>query len=931
MPQYFMLKLRLDEAELESRRAFFEIADEDLALLKGLRPFAERHGDEIVDGLYELILGHPESSAFFKDEATVPRVKRLQRKYLLGLFDGVCDLDYVEDRLRVGAAHERIGLAPKWYIGAYGRYLRLLLKPLFAELPSADAQAAYASLLKLVGLDMSLTIDTYIAANLDSVAREQLIRDLEFKNQQLEAANRMKGEFLANMSHEIRTPLNAILGMTHLALRTRLDERQRNYLHDVHGAGQTLLAIVNDILDFSKAEAGRIELEHIELKLDEVLRSLISILARKAVDKGLELLISVSPEVPASLIGDPLRLGQVLLNLVSNAIKFTEHGEVLLSVSLDSTSEDNVRLRFEVKDTGEGITPDVAQRLFSAFSQADSTTTRKHGGTGLGLAICKRMVELMQGEIWVDSVPGQGASFSFTAEFGKSLSAISAFCLNGLRALVIDHNATRRNILCSALGTLSVVATQLGTSDAGLAEVTQSPYDLVFVDGQLPGGLELIRSQRKPPGGSGERPLIILMDDHGHEEMSEEVFEAGVNAVLTHPITLSQLHDLIMSVLGKTERRRPRYEPFNRKGLSAAMAALRGCRLLLVEDNAINQQIARELLEHAGMEVEVVGNGRIAVERVLGCPMAPSGELPWDLVLMDLQMPEMDGYTATATIRRESRFRDLPILAMTAHVLAEERDKCYLAGMNDYISKPIDPQVLFTTLSRWLPIPQPPAAAAPDPSFPPILRVDTERAVGRVAGNAALYRKLLLDLTIQQQQKTRELEEAMASGDMVMLGYLAHALKGVAGNLGLESVWGFSAELESLSGSPQALLAEVHESLGNLVQDFEEVCGHIVAALPQDGSRPETGGTDPAAAGAAMARLADCLGNHDGATLNCLQEVLTQLAPHAPRRQLDTLAHFVHEYDFESAEVELAALAKTCERFLSGQIQHDDSSGIGGS
>ena len=674
-------------------------------------------------------------------------------------------------------------------------------------------------------LDKEVEASEARAAHELAEARNLLIEELERKNQQLEAANHIKRDFLATMSHEIRTPLNAVLGLTYLALRTELTVRQRNYLHEIHGAGQSLLAIVNDILDFSKGEAGRIELERIELHLDEVLNSLASILARKASEKGLELLVSVAPDVPMMLLGDPLRLGQVLLNLVGNAIKFTAEGEVLISIKLDSAFADTIKLRLQVKDSGVGLTPEETSRLFGAFSQANVATARKHGGTGLGLAICKQMVELMQGEIAVESIPGKGSTFSFTAVFGRSYVTrkFPSPSLKGLTAVVIDHNETRRNILCSALGTLSVVSKPLSSLETGLAEIasSKSRYDLVLIDAQVLSG----RARKW-----ASRPFSILVDDRSHEDLDARAAEMGVCAVLLKPITLSDLHDVILNVLGGTELRRRNYEPVDRKGLDEAMAAVRGARVLLAEDNAINQQIARELLQSAGMTVDIVDNGKQAVERVLGTDLSVAG-CPWDAILMDLQMPVMDGYAACSAIRRDERFRDLPILAMTAHVLSEERDKCHLAGMDDYISKPIEPETMFATLGRWFPTRDNPEPAPLIREFPEIVGINVQDGLRRVAGNGRLYRTLLLELASQREQTSSALEAALVRGDMVTLDQLAHTLKGLAGNLGIESVQSHSQTLESLARHQE--VAQARQCIGPLIQAFEEVCRDILIALPE--------------------------------------------------------------------------------------------------
>ena len=697
-------------------------------------------------------------------------------------------------------------------------------------------------------------------------------------------ANRLKSQFLAHMSHEIRTPLHAILGMTHLTLGTQLNGRQRHYLEHIQRGGGALLAIVNDILDFSKVEAGRLELERVEFQLDDVLENLVSVLAAKAHEKGLEFILRVAPEVPAQLLGDPLRLGQVLINLVGNAIKFTERGQVLLSIGLDSGSGGAVFLGFEIRDTGVGLSAPQIDGLFVCFAQADSSTTRKFGGTGLGLAICQRLIHLMQGEIHVQSLPGKGSTFAFTARFEavEAPERVTLPDLSDLRALVIQDGPTSL-----ALRRLSVRVSERSTAEGALKE---PPYDLAFVS-----RVDCLESACHLVGADQPGERVVLLAPHGDEAAAERASAAGFNSILFTPFTQSRLLDTVLSLLGRPQFQRARLESVPAIS-SEVIEKIRGARVLLVEDNAINQEIAQELLESAGLRVDVASDGRQAVERILGC----GSSCPWQAVLMDLQMPEMDGYTATAAIRQDDRFRRLPILAMTAHVLPEERQRCCAAGMDDYISKPIDPSALFATLGRWISLPDtlPPRIE----EFPTIAGVDTINGLARVAGNRRLYRSLLLDLAGEEQQTSA----ALQSADSEQLSCLGHTLRGTAANLGVLEVASLAAELErrARAGRPE----DAAECLARLLATMAEVDGLIVAALE---GPPWRAGSDtpchPDTARAAVARLEALLESWDGAALDAFQE-LQQLVGSALPGETHRLGRLVDRFQFREALVELRSL-----------------------
>ncbi|MFC4527143.1 response regulator [Dyella halodurans] len=641
---------------------------------------------------------------------------------------------------------------------------------------------------------------------MDMTDRKAAELAMERARDMAEEATRSKSDFLANMSHEIRTPMNAIIGMSHLALQTETDSRQRGYVEKIQRSADHLLGIINDILDFSKIEAGQMRMENVDFLLDDVMEHIASIIGLKAEEKGLELLFQVPNDLSTAFTGDPLRLGQILLNLANNAIKFTAHGTVVIGVEQESRSDDGANLHFWVHDTGIGMTAEQCRSIFHSFVQGDSSTTRKYGGTGLGLTISKMLVELMHGRIWVESEAGNGSTFHFNVCFGLQQDAPvprkrDVDALVGKRVLVVDDNAAARDILAGmahGFG-LDVDVADSGEqalrlmTDAGLAT---HPYQLMLLDWKMPGmdGIETIR--RLQSAGGARVPAVVMVTAFGRDEAMQEAQQRGValGSVLSKPVMPSVLLRAMAEALGS------RVEPsahgeLRRDRQGRAKAALAGCRVLLVEDNELNQELALELLRQAGIEVSLACNGQEALDQLA------SGQR-FDGVLMDCQMPVMDGYAAARAIREQLRLPDLPIIAMTADAMTGDREKALAAGMNGHISKPLDVDVMFSKMAQWF---TPRRAAAsetgrPGPSADDPMRelpgIDAAGALARCGHNMALYRRLLGMFRNDYADFRQSFQAARRDADASAACRLAHTLRGSAANIGAQAVAEAAATLE---------------------------------------------------------------------------------------------------------------------------------------
>ena len=659
------------------------------------------------------------------------------------------------------------------------------------EFFSHEIQQPDAKLLEMMG-----AIGSQIGQFIERKNAEDALRvyadDLEVARNRAEQATRAKSEFLANISHEIRTPMNAMIGMTELALATRITHEQREYLTAVQGSADALLALVNDLLDFSKIEARKLQLDRVGFQLRDALEDTMRVLAPRAHKKGIELACHIDPSVPDTLVGDPLRLRQIVLNLVGNAIKFTDRGEVLVQAQVESRHDQKVQMHFSVRDTGIGIPPEKQQVIFEAFSQADSSTTRRYGGTGLGLAISAQLVELMGGTISVESEPGLGSTFHFTAwldveEAGAEEASGRWHSMTDLPVLIVDDNATNRRILEEVFSNWRMRPVAVEGGRAALAALEKSSreaqsFAVVLLDGHMPDldGFEL--AQRITRDQRYRRTRVVMLTSAGEPEDVARCGKLGISAYLTKPVKQSELFDVVVSVLSDPVVEKPKSPKKTR--------AKRGLRVLLAEDNQVNQLVASRILEKLGHQVTVVSSGRQAVSA------AQAGK--FDVIVMDVQMPEMDGLEATAEIRRWERTtgKHVPIIAMTAHAMKGDRERCLEAGMDGYTSKPIRIKELEQAISKLVPTVSVDVPVSKSDEAEPV--IDHRAVLEGFGGNRRLLSQSIRLFLADYPQRLAEIREAIGRGDANALARAAHALKGSVGNFALKDVFAIAQRLETM-------------------------------------------------------------------------------------------------------------------------------------
>jgi PAS domain S-box-containing protein len=740
----------------------------------------------------------------------------------------------------------------------------------------------------------------------DITENKQVELELEKAKQSAEQANRFKSDFLSNMSHEIRTPMNAIIGLGYLAMQTDLTSQQQDYIRKIQSASQSLLTIINDILDFSKIEAGKLHLETVNFKLDSIFENLGDLFRLPAEEKDIELIFDISPKIPVSLIGDPTRLSQILINLCSNAIKFTDQGEIKISVKAIETSESRAILKFSVTDSGCGIEKNKQQHLFDSFFQTDASTTRLHGGTGLGLAISKQLVEMMDGSIGINSIKGQGSTFFFYIECGLDPHQELQFTLpqpdlRGIRVLIVDDNISSRYVLRNQLASLSFKVTAVASASEAYSALKSADklFDLILMDWSLPdtNGLVAIKYIRESLN-LNKIPAIIMATANAQETVAKQTENNHLTDFIIKPAPPSTLFDTIIKVLQPSPVLKSTAVKIKNPTLSGSV--------LLAEDNKINQQVAEELLKSFGLKVKIAQNGLDAVNQL------NASNAPFDLVLMDIQMPEMDGLQATQKIRTNSAFADLPIIAMTAHAMVGDRDKSLAAGMNEHITKPIDPAELYKVLKRWLQYSDntalPPETKTDNVALLPRFseNIDVKWGLERTGGNSKLFSKLLNEFHQDHHNDIQLLQQAFDKNQSEVAKRIIHTVKGVSGNIGACKLHRQSAKLELAIESEQ----DYSEELALFTQAFSDLMLELVQLdNQQQAIQTNTAKLSNQQLIKQLKKLYQLLSEGDTDAVDILSTIKDNLSEHSANEVL-TLLQSIEDYAFEQAIVILKEILR---------------------
>jgi signal transduction histidine kinase/DNA-binding response OmpR family regulator len=760
----------------------------------------------------------------------------------------------------------------------------------------------------------------------DISIRKQQEVELKIARDKAQEAAQTKSDFLANMSHEIRTPMNAIIGLSNLVQKTELNPRQRDYVQKIHQSGKHLLGIINDILDFSKIEAGKLTVEKIDFSLQSVLDNVLTLVAEKAHAKGLELIFNIAADVPQRLVGDALRLSQILINYANNSVKFTDKGQIEIVLRIDERKDDELQLYCAVRDTGIGLTPDQIKLMFQSFQQADSSTTRKYGGTGLGLSIAKKLAELMNGTVGVESVAGEGSTFWFTGWVGVSHQAPHyrnpVHNLRAKRILVIDDNEAASIVLVDLLEHMGLEVMAAASGEAALECIQQQavvgkPFELLLIDWQL-SGIDGVETARRIKELNIPLAHMVMVTGYDTDSLLPMAAAIGINQVLLKPVNPAKLAEALMSFYANDAQPHSLGLEPQGKSLLELVSSIAGSNILLVEDNEINQLVATELLAEGNVTVEVANNGKEALDMILARPTH------WDVVLMDMQMPVMDGVTATIEVRKTISAEQLPIVAMTANAMVQDKEKCMAAGMQDFVTKPIDPDVLWETLLRVI---RSKAASLESAALTKISQMvsdstvqvaveqfvlpsgiqglDSALGLRRVSGKIVLYETILRKYIAGQATVVDELRTAVENQDFELAKRLAHTTKGVSGNIGATGVQGIAAEIEAGLGEGVDSVA-ILDKLRVLQSALAPLLQSLAACLPQD-TKAVAVTIDTEKLAELRAQLTDFLKADDSQAADLFEEHASLFQAAWPE-QFKSLETDLKNFDFDQALQTLEAI-----------------------